>query len=217
MAYKKVFLLSHTLSSLTPCYGGKKDVVVQAIKQIKLGDSCNTKKISLSLHAGTHVDVPFHFIGKGRKVLDIQPCEWFFSKVNLVNVQVKAGHLVVPKDMPRLTNCELLLIKTGFEKYRQKEIYWRNSPGLSPEMAVFLRKKCPSLRAIGVDFISISSLSDREAGRKAHKDLLGNDILLIEDMRLSFLKSAPGRVLVSPIFVEDADGAPCTVWGFKNL
>jgi kynurenine formamidase len=58
-------------------------------------------------------------------------------------VQAKAGHLIAPQDMPRLADCELLLVKTGFEKYRRKEIYWRNSPGLSPELAGFLRKKCP--------------------------------------------------------------------------
>lgn len=217
MTRKKVFLLSHPLSELTPCYGGKEGIFVEPVKAISRGDSCNIKKITLSLHAGTHVDVPFHVIEKGRKVLDVEPREWIFLKVNLVNIQVKAGHLIVPKDIPRLTDCELLLIKTGFEKHRRKEVYWSNSPGLGPEMAIFLKKKCPSLRAVGVDFISISNLKNREAGRQAHRNFLGNNILLIEDMKLSPLERALGCILVSPIFIKDADGAPCSVWGFNNL
>lgn len=216
MAHKKIFLLSHILSSRTPGYSGKKDVTVHVAKAIRQGDSCNMKKACLSFHAGTHVDAPLHFLDRGRSIAEIKPESWVFSRVRLARIIVKPDQLITSKDMPRLGDCDLLLLKTGFEKHRGKKAYWRNSPGLSLELADFLRKRCPSLRAIGVDLISISGLSHREEGRKAHKSFLGNNILLIEDMKLSLLQSAPKRILVSPVFFEKADGAPCTIWGFGD-
>lgn len=216
MIDQKIFLLSHPLSNLTPCYAGKKNVHVAAVKSIAKGDSCNMKEMSLSLHAGTHVDAPFHFLAKGKKVTDIPLPQWAFSKVLLIHVPGKAGQLLRSKDMPALTDCELLLIKTDFEKYRKNKIYWQNSPGLDPDLAGFLKKQCPSLRAVGVDFISISNLNKRQEGRRAHKNFLKRNILLIEDMKLCTLKNSLDHVLVSPIFVQGADGAPCTVWGFDD-
>ena len=107
----------------------------------------------------------------------------------------------------------MLLIKTGFEKYRAEEIYWQNSPGLHPKLAYWLKEKSPSLKAIGIDFISISNLNNRALGRQAHIAFLSKNILLIEDMKLSCVNSNLKTVIVLPLRVEGADGAPCTAIG----
>ncbi len=80
----------------------------------------------------------------------------------------------------------------------------------------FLKKKLPNLRAIGFDFISISSLKNRKEGRKAHREFLKDDILIIEDMKLSDLKDRPDSILVSPLFIDKADGSPVSIWAFYN-
>ena len=62
-------------------------------------------------------------------------------------------------------NTDLLLIRTGFEDQRGKPLYWQNAPGMAPETADFLLDHLPGLKAVGFDFISISSLAHRQAGR----------------------------------------------------
>jgi kynurenine formamidase len=73
-------------------------------------------------------------------------------------------------------------------------------------------------RAIGVDFVSSSSISHRDDGRAAHRAFLapndpGEPILLIEDMDLSADLSQLMRVVVAPLRVEGMDSACCTIIG----
>jgi len=214
---ERIVLLSHIINEETPFYGGKRYIRLEQAKSINKGDSCNMMKWSISNHIGTHVDAPLHFIKGGSSITDFEPANWFFENVLLVKVhKVSAGCVLKAEDMGNIENCELLLIKTDFEKYRNECIYWKDSPGLHPELAEWFKKKSPSIRAVGVDFISISNLGNRNLGREAHKEFLGKDIMLIEDMRLSPLDRPPKRVIVSPLLVEKADAAPCTIFGMGN-
>jgi len=111
-------------------------------------------------------------------------------------------------------NTDLLIIKTGFGENRGKPSYINNSPIVSSRLAKFLKSKLPNLRAVGFDFISISSLKNREEGRKAHKEFLSRDILIVEDMNLEDLQINPDSVLVSLLFIDNSDGGPVTVWAF---
>ncbi len=115
-------------------------------------------------------------------------------------------------------DIDLLLIKTGFEKYRSShdphDIYTRHGPGISPDVGVWLRRN-RSIKMIGFDFISLSSYDHRELGRVAHRAFLAGaseqPILIIEDMHLAELKSNPKEVWVVPLRLTDGDGAPATV------
>ena len=67
-----------------------------------------------------------------------------------------------------------------------------------------------------MDIISLTSRLHREEGRKAHREFLGDHypsspIVLIEDMSLINYKDIITNVLIAPLIVNDADGAPCTV------
>ena len=218
MNIKKSCFLSHAINEQTPFYAGKKDIIVlKNIKSIKKGDAYNMMHWSFPNHTGTHLDAPAHFIEKGLSSTDFRASDWFFNRVSLVEIiNTEPGHIVKPQDIKDVDNCQLLLIKTGFEKYRSEEIYWRNSPGLHPQLAGYLREKCPSLKGVGVDFISISNLNNRELGREAHIAFLGDNIFLIEDMKLSGLQGAPDSVIVAPLLVEKSDGSPCTVFAMTD-
>lgn len=213
----KIIFLSHIINEWTPLYGGEKSITVKKVKSIEKGDSCNKTYWSFPAHTGTHIDAPRHFLDKGRTISNLMPRDLFFKKICLIEVKnTKPGDIINEKDLSYIKDCELLFIKTGFEKHRNKALYWKNSPALDDKLAGWLRKICPSLRALGIDFISISSLKDRKLGRKAHKAFLGDNILLIEDMKLSSLKGSPDSVIIAPLILEEADAAPCTVLGIYN-
>ena len=215
---KKSCFLSHAINEQTPFYAGKKDMIVlKNIKSIKKGDACNMMHWNFPNHTGTHLDAPAHFIEKGLSITDFKASNWFFNRVSLIEIiSTEPGYIVRPEDIKDISDCQLLLIRTGFEKYRSEEIYWRNSPGLHPQLVGYLKEKCPSLKGVGIDFISISNLNNRELGRKAHIAFLGDNIFLIEDMKLSELQGAPDVVIVAPLLVEKADGSPCTVFAMSE-
>ena len=211
--------LSHSLSEQTPLYGGGDGIEIRPEKSISKGDSCNTTRLSFPGHAGTHVDTPRHFRADGKNLDDFQPEEWIFNAPRVVTVEAGPGTLIGAERLAgsgSLDNAaDLLIIRTGFERFRAEPLYWQNSPGLEPGLADYLSNRLPRLRAIGIDFISISSLSHRQTGREAHRTLLGKDFLLFEDMALARLDKAGKlkRVIALPLRVEASDGVPCTIIG----
>lgn len=217
MKIKKAIFLSHAMNNKIPVYGGAGEIIFRKVKSIKKGDSCNTMFWAFPNHIGTHVDAPSHFIEFKKSISELTPKSLIFNKIVLLVLRnIQPGFIVTEDDLKGIRDCDLLLIKTRFEAYRNRALYWRNSVSLSPKLASWLKKKCPSIRAVGIDSISISNLSKRELGREAHKAFLGNNILLIEDMKLRDLKGTPDLVIVSPLLVEKADGSPCTVFGLYH-
>ncbi len=221
----KYILLSHKLGQETPSYGNRDRVIIRTNSSIKSGETANSSCwILTNNHIGTHIDVPKHFSDDGYHVADIPINDLFFHKVELIDIPCDSAKLISPTDIEKMVinpSVELLLIRTGFEKYRQKENYWSDNPGLASELADYLRSKFPNLRCIGFDFISITSWKYRMEGRLAHKFFLCPDngkkpILAIEDMSLMHALSPIEKVIIAPLYVEDGNGAAVTVFAEIN-
>ena len=210
--------LSHVLTSDTPAYGGGKGLGVAHEKSLCAGDSCNAVRLDLHNHLGSHVDAPLHFIPDGTSVDSFLPEDWMFVQPLLVDLPLEEAVLITPEMIAPLLPAtgglrhDLLLIRTGFEKYRGEERFWKNGPGLSATLAPWIRANFKNLAAIGVDCISISSMQHREEGRSAHRALLGMGMRLFEDLQLSTVqKKLLKKVIALPLRFSNADGAPCSI------
>jgi len=211
--------LSHVLSPSTPAYGNGEGLAIEVSRSIDRGDSSNSMVMKFSNHLGTHVDAPRHFIADGKSVDQYRPDEWIFSKVFVADVMVDDGGIVdvarLESALNNVSDVDLLLIRTGFESKRGSESYWAASPGFDPSLCGYLQSRFPSLTAIGMDTISISSMKHRDMGRSAHRAFLSAGIRIFEDMSLA--NAGAGfkllRVVALPLMVENLDGAQCTVIG----
>ncbi len=215
----KASILSHFIHENTPLYGGHKTVKIAPQKSILKKDSSNVLKISFNTHTSTHVDLPYHFLPKGKNLNHYPPHSWLFQKIFTQYLALSPSSTIHEKhfkDIQPHKDTDCLLIKTDFEKYRDHNIYIKESPIVMSTLASFLKRRLPSLKMIGFDFISLSALRNRPEGRKSHKLFLKNDIMIVEDMKLSELMEKPDLLLVSPLLVDKADGAPTTVWAFYN-
>lgn len=204
-----------------PVYGGSVEPELTSINVIDKGDSCNTWRFCLENHWGTHVDGPNHFFTNGQKIIDYPADFWRFKKPQIVQIEAKPGQIITQGSFfcDLDSETDLILFQSGWWKFREKEIYVRRNPGLDPALGFWLRQKFPAIRAIGMDWISISSFEHRDIGREAHRAFLnpdgeGHSILIIEDMNLSADLINLKEVWVAPLLVERIDSAPCTVIGF---
>ena len=121
---------------------------------------------------------------------------------------------MLQKNAIELARCDLLLIKTGFSKHRATDLdrYVWKTPGISADAASYIVTKCPNIRAVGLDCVSLEGVRDCSHGFKAHKSLLGKEVFVIEDLKLSQVSNSNLlRVFVSPLFVEGIDSSPVTV------
>ena len=211
--------LSFDLGENTPGYGGSDGFGTRQLQDLDKGDTSNCQQWRLFNHIGTHIDAPKHFSKNGATIDQFPDDFWRFERVALIDYAAQPGELLGPEVFANglNENTELVLIRTGFEARRMEQVYWENNPGVRPECGSMLRESYPKLRAIGFDFISLSAYQNRPLGRVAHRAFLepdnpGTPILIIEEMRLAVLETLPKWVLVAPLMVKGADGAPVTVF-----
>ncbi len=211
--------LSHFLNSKTPCYGGNSSQLkIESVNSISAGQSSNSFHISMSNHVGTHIDFPRHFDNTGRTLSDYAPEELSFSSPQIIDLPCPPEHMISIEDLEGKVSSvtDFLILRTTFEGRRHEETYWKNNPGILPEVGLWMRKSFSSLRAIGFDFISLSCYQKRELGREAHRAFLGplenhEPILILEDMRLAHIYGPLKQIIIAPLLIESADGVPVTV------
>lgn len=219
-----MILLSHTLDEHTPMYGNGPGFVREAQKSMLAGDSCNSSVFKFPNHIGTHIDLPFHFCEAGLTLSDYEPEFWSCHEVQILRCPLQPAELCSATHLEcayqespvKNPNARVVLLYTGWCDKRDTEAYWKTPPGYLPEVAPWLRKTFSQINFFGFDTISLTSFSHRDVGREAHRAMLCQDkpIVIIEDMALTALKNRDSlrSVLVSPLFIAKADGAPCTVW-----
>jgi arylformamidase len=216
----KYLFLSHIISKDIPVYTGTPPCIIKKINSLSQGDSANSCKFFMGNHAGTHIDAPNHFFRNG-KMASKYPVEfWIFKSPRVIEIKLSLSEILCLGNWLKKIKAhdDILLLKSGFGKFRSRRDYVINNPGIHPEVGIYLRSHFPKLRVIGIDWISISSFRNRELGRAAHRAFLdpagrNNPILIIEDMLLANSLSSLKEVLVLPLRMAGLDSSPCTIIG----
>ncbi len=216
-------LISYPIKEGDPSWPNNPSVYLESHTSIDAGDTANTYMIHLFNHYGTHIDGPRHFHKQGIPLEKLPLSRFIYSRPLVLDVPKGAAEKIVPYDLqPYLDDiktADLLLLRTGFWKYRQErpDVYSTNGPAVSSHLAQFLQDNLGQLKAIALDFVSLASYSDIKDGDLAHQYMLGmyhkNYICIIEDVNMAslpagFLKS----VSAIPLFIEGIDSSPVTMW-----
>jgi arylformamidase len=215
-----MILLSHIIDSQTPSYGDRDKFIIEESSRIIQGASANSSKWTFSTnHIGTHIDMPRHFFDEGQTLTDVPIDFWFSEKVQLIDVPCTKAKLIEINDLKSDINSltEVLLIRTNYEKFRKTDKYWNDNPGLSPNLGRWIRKNRPAIKIVGFDFISLTSWKNRAVGKESHRAFLdptteGQAICIVEDMKLSVVKTNINKLIIAPLFVLDGDGGMVTVF-----
>ncbi|MEZ0391140.1 MAG: cyclase family protein [Pseudobdellovibrionaceae bacterium] len=220
---KNLTFLSHEFDVNTPGYGGSVAFERSPLSSFQTGQSSQSEKWSFKNHSGTHMDFPLHFFAEGQSLSSYEAHHFHFKKAALIDAAFDENQIIRSQDLITLClstdpSTEMLLFRTGFEKRRSEEVYWKNNPGFHPETADYLREKFPNLRAIGFDFISLTAYQQRELGREAHRQFLNPKmpIWIIEDMKLAHCQMKEFEVLIAPFPVANADGTPVGIYAFAR-
>ena len=213
--------LSHPLKLSLPVYGGMAEVSLSMTKSLLKGDSCNVYRMTFENHWGTHVDCPAHFFSNGKGPADYPPEWWIFKRPQVISIELQPAQIITVTDIISKIepDADMLIFHSGWTAYRETDdIYSTQNPGIHPDVGRWLRGNYPSVRTVGMDWVSLSSYKHRAIGREAHKAFLnpdaeGHPILIVEDMNLKVNLTNLKEVWVMPLLVEAIDSAPCTVIG----
>ncbi len=214
--------LSYTLNVRDHAFPGAPTMRIEPFESMQKGDRLNTYNVTLFNHFGTHMDGPNHFNGQGRQLYELELSTFIFEKPLLVDIPKGKGELVEPEELMRFDEAiraaDLLLVRSGFSAMRASDnrAYSAEGPAISARAAELIVERYQNLKAVGMDWISLSSPLHLEDGIRAHQIMLGKTgaepVLIIEDIDLSGLDpDTLETVFALPLFIEGIDSAPVTI------
>ena len=168
------------------------------------GDSHTVSAISMSLHAGPHIDSPSHFI-RGGKHIDEMPVEAMAGPARVVGISDPVA--IGPDELKRhrIQRGERILFKTRNSEYCWKaEGFVKDFVYISNESARYLAER--RVQTVGIDYLSVGSF--KEDGAETHCILLKAGIWLIEGLNLSKIKPGNYNLICLPLLVSGAEAAP---------
>ena len=195
----KIYDITLPVSEDMPLYPGDPATIISRIADIADGDPFTLSAISMSAHAGTHVDAPYHVSQNGR-TLDKIPLDILVGPAFVLLVGDSDEVTVEALEQARIpSGARRLLLKT---KPRQM-----SEAFLSADAARWITDKGISL--LGMDALSIDAATSQTL--EAHHILLEADVVVVEGLDLSAVSEGEYILICLPLKLSDCDGAPARV------
>jgi len=207
----KIIDLSYPLCAATPHFEDASPVVLDVLERAedppaKGRRSLNVSSLSTMVHTGTHMDAPFHFFSSGVTIdqvsLDccIGPC--LLLDLGSREAEQSIELRPVPGLREKLQRTPRMILNTGWARQWGRPEYFVKHPCLSAQTAELL-VEC-GVQLLGVDMPSV----DRPPF-PAHLALLGNGILIVENLtNLDQIGTDEFELTVLPLKLAGRDGSP---------
>ena len=163
-------ILSYPIKKGQPTWPGNPAFSLEPHTSIAGGDTANTCTIHLFNHYGTHLDGPMHFYGKGIPLDQVPFGQFFFHNPLLLDIPKEPGAKLMPEDLiphrEDVKDADLLLIRTGFSKYRREkpDLYENNGPAVSSRLARYLQDNMSHLKALALDLCPLPLTATQRMG-----------------------------------------------------
>ncbi len=202
----RIIDLSAPLGETTQVYPG--DPPLSFNKSLKAG-TITVTEITAGLHAGTHVDAPFHFIPEGKRITDF-PLAAFYGEAVCLDAPKKPGEDIGTGDIDgkKIRRGDIVLFRTGWEERSGTlSFFGEDWPGMTPEAVEVLMRL--GAKAIGGDTPSIDSRIAVGAGGPAHMRALGSGMPVFESLiGLSAVAGKRFTFCAFPLRLEGCEASP---------
>jgi len=188
---------------------GDSAVSVERVRSMDNGEPNNLSRICMSLHAGTHVDAPVHFIADGSGVEQI-PLEVLMGKAWVASLQTSGP--IGADELARAQipdSAERVLLKT-----HNSALWAEGATAFSEDFAhvtdggaEWLVRR--GIRLVGVDYLSVQSFHERDSN--THRILLAAGVVIVESLNLTEVEEGWYDLYCLPLKVVGSDGAPARV------
>ncbi len=197
-----------------PVWPGDDPVQLYRRNKIEDGKNANVSFLALSVHTGTHIDAPFHFIPEGAPIEQI-PMDLLIGEAQVIEIpdEVKVIDSQILKHAGMQHGVTRILFKTSNSKYweREEKEFKKEFVAISEDGAKWLADF--GIKTIGIDYLSIAPFGN---SRPTHTILLSKSILVIEGLNLTNIDPGIWMMYCLPLKLKGADGAPARVVLTKN-
>jgi arylformamidase len=188
-----------------PMFEGDPPVRIERVSSMGAGGICNLSRLEGSLHAGTHVDAPCHFI-EGAGGVETLPLDAMLGPCEVVDAgQVR--RLITAEDVAALPpGTERVLFRTTNGALWDKQSFSTDYMALSPDAAHELVRR--RVRLVGIDYLSVAPFEDPAP---VHVTLLAAGVVVLEGLDMRAVPPGSYELTCLPLLVPGADGAPARV------
>lgn len=173
------------------------------------GDIADDTTLHFSVHTGTHIDAPSHFL-RGKKSVDEISLDVLIGEAYLVEFSndVDSIDSALLDSLNLSSNVERLLFKT------RNSLLWESGHrefdkqfvALTADAAQWLVDR--KIRLVGIDYHSVQKFNGCS---RTHQILLGAEVIIIEGLNLSQVKTGHYELFCLPLKLKGVEGAPARV------
>ncbi len=205
----KIYDISLTIQPGMVVWPGDPKVELYRKEKIEDGANANVSYMGISVHTGTHVDAPYHFLNDGSAV-DVMPLEVLVGPVLVVELpdSVKQIDEEIINSLSFNEPIERILFKTRNSKF------WSQDAGeFHPDFVAINADGAQALidhgiKLTGIDYLSIAPYKN---SRPTHEIILKAGMVVIEGVDLSKVQPGNYTLVCMPLKLKDTDGSPARV------
>lgn len=216
--------LGYPIYEGSPVFPGLPEVKVELREDKEKGDHWNGSVLTTYLHAGTHVDAPFHHFSDESVGIDSIPAENFvYDNPLIIDVPAQKENALITIEQLKeygehLHEADILIFNTHAYKKRNSdfESYSNGFSTVSPEAAEYIREHLPKVKAVAIDTLSIENIPiGKTNGFRTHKAFLDPDrpndtILIYEDVNLEpIVDKTIRKIYCTPLRIVGRDASIC--------
>ncbi|HEY5903771.1 MAG TPA: cyclase family protein [Anaerolineales bacterium] len=202
----RIYDISLPISAALPTWPGDPPLELELIESMERGAHANVSRIASSVHLGTHVDAPHHFLNDGRTVdqlpLDILTGLCYVAQLpdamDTITEEVLEG-------IPIAEGTERLLFGT-----RNSHLWARGETAFQEDFVAITEDGAEwlvehGIKLVGVDYLSVAPYGDSVP---THTVLLKAGVIIVEGLNLSQVLRGFYHLYCLPLKLAGAEGAP---------
>ncbi|HEX7619601.1 MAG TPA: cyclase family protein [Anaerolineales bacterium] len=202
----KIYDISLPISPELPVWPGDPAVILEQVSSMDAGAHDNVSRLGCSVHTGTHVDAPHHFLNDHRTV-DKLSLDVLIGPVQVIQIPEDVGLITagVLEQAAVPSGTLRLLLKTRNSRLweRLPTEFARDFVGVSEDGAEWLVKS--GVKLIGIDYLSIAPFKQ---SLPSHRVLLKPGVVILEGVDLSKITPGAYTLYCLPLKLVGSDGAP---------
>jgi arylformamidase len=205
----KIYDVSLPISPDMPVWPGDPKVVLKQVSSMDAGAHDNVSRLACSVHTGTHVDAPHHFLNDHRTV-ETLALDILVGPAQVIqlseDVKVVSADVFEKATIPSRTVRLLLKTRNSQLWERGERKFFTGFVGISADGADWLIQH--SIKLVGIDYLSVAPY---KAIIPTHRKLLGAGMIIVEGMDLSAVAPGIYTLYCLPLKLVGSDGAPARV------
>lgn len=187
-----------------PLYPGDTPLELERAQSIAAGDRCNVSRLQCSVHAGTHVDGPAHYLD-GAPGVEVVPLDALIGRTWVADATRVERHIdaAVLRDLEIPPDAERVLFRTRNSRLWDEPRFTPDFVAIREDAAHALVDR--GLRLVGIDGISIAPYTEQTP---THVALLRSGVAVVETLDLRRADQGWFDLVCLPLLLPGADGAP---------